>query len=157
MLKDTLNGFPLCNNLKQWQRLQKKKKSFLIDYFKCSKLGVKCEEVPTPPHTTLWVRKINENKKNAYSRNVDTKHCTFCTLNLYKCLFFMFKFFSNVKRDYCSQQRNESRCTRQASSSFWCQQTTLSEEPENNSIYHAPDFIHHLNVILSWSAAEATT
>lgn len=54
MLKDTLNGFPMFNHLRQYQRLQKQ--SFLLEHFKCSKLEVKYEEykeVLSPPHTIV--------------------------------------------------------------------------------------------------------
>lgn len=54
MLKDILNGFPMCNHLRQCQRLQKQ--SFLLEHFKCSKLEVKYEEyeeVLSPPCTIV--------------------------------------------------------------------------------------------------------
>lgn len=42
-------------------------------------------------------REERNRKENACSIHVDTKHCTFCTLNLYKCcpfLFFCFSYFN---------------------------------------------------------------
>lgn len=84
--------------------------------FKCSKLEMRYEEVLSPPHTIVEVTK--KRKGNACSYYVDTKRCTFCTLNLYKhCLFSCSSYFK-CQGDCCFQWDNVSRCICQASSSL---------------------------------------
>lgn len=51
----------------------------------------------TPPCTASWVPKTERKREeNACSIHVETKHCTFCTLDLYKCCPFCFCFFVSV-------------------------------------------------------------
>lgn len=77
-----------------------------------------------------------------------------CSLNLYKhCLFSCSSYFK-CRGDCCFRLGNVFRCTCQASSSLWCQQTTLSQEPGNNIINLPLIFINHFNVISSLSAAD---
>ena len=107
-----------------------KKQSFLpgtFEVFGRWKWGMKRSF--SPPRTIERVRKEKKKKrkekKNACSYNVDTKRCTFCTLNLYKhCLFSCSSYFK-CQGGCCFQQGNVSGCTCQASSSLWCQRNNF--------------------------------
>ena len=100
---------------------------FTRNIWSVRKVEVRYEEVlfPSSYYRMSQERKKKKEKKNACSYNVDTKRCTFCTLNLYKhCLFSCSSYFK-CQGGCCFQQGNVSGCTCQASSSLWCQRNNF--------------------------------